>query len=304
MRTVRQTCKAYYAADVKRIMPPNWAGGVDNHPIGLIIRVSIRTEVSLAGAGSGGFDAYGHTERPEMYQPACVRQSEPASGTGQRCPFSSISLLRSPRSGTSQIRDAAPGQGHRTAGWGDSSRLRVLASEAGSIAKTLRGGGTDWAATARQGASASSQADRRGAGFCPGNVESGARNEDDRVAAAGSRAVWLFGASPQYRTGAGAVPKKRQGEAPPPAATRSTAECAKQYEILRSMALEIGENATGNALELAYLECRGVAAWMAYVPPGAVRGEIPTVEAATPDCDLIRSLANLVLGDRLEAQDD
>ena len=302
MKTARPMCKGHYAVDVKRIMPPNRAGGVDN---GLICPIMGLSMIVSAKAGPGGLDAYDNVERPQMRQSARVRQPEPASGTGQRCPFSGLSLLRSPRCGTSQIRDAAPDKGHRATGWENSIRLRLLTSEVGAVAPTLCGGGDGRAAAgARQGAPTGAQADRRGAGFCPGNVESGARNEDDRVAAAGSRAVWLFGASPQYRTGAGAVPKKRQGEAPPPAATRSTAECAKQYEILRSMALEIGENATGNALELAYLECRGVAAWMAYVPPGAVRGEIPTVEAATPDCDLIRSLANLVLGDRLEAQDD
>ena len=187
MRTARQTCKAYYAADVKRIMPPNWAGGVDNHPIGLIIRVSIRTEVSLAGAGSGGFDAYGHTERPEMYQPACVRQSEPASGTGQRCPFSSISLLRSPRSGTGEIRDATPGEGHRATGWENSIRLRLLASEVGAVAQTLRGGGNGRAAAARQGAPAAMCANK----VCTrsgGTIQVSRLREGRRVAA-----VWYIG---------------------------------------------------------------------------------------------------------------
>jgi hypothetical protein len=302
MKIARSMCKAYYAADVKRIMPPNRAGGVDN---GLNCPIMGLSMIVSAKAGPGGLDAYDNVERPQMHQSARVRQPEPASGTGQRCPFSGLSLLRSPRSGTGEIRDAAPDKGHRTAGWENSIRLRLLASEVGAVAQTLRGGGNGRAAAARKGASAGAQADRRGAGFCSGNVESGARNADNSVAPTGSRTVWHFGASPQYRTGAGAVPKKRRDEAQPPAATRSTAECARQYEILRGLALETGGDATGNAaLEMAYLESRGVAAWMAYMPPSAVRGDMQTVEAAPPDGDLIRSLANLVLGDCLEARDD
>jgi hypothetical protein len=93
-----------------------------------------------------------------------------------------------------------------------------------------------------------------------------------------------------------------------PAAIRSGAECTRQYEILRGLALEAGENSNGNALELAYLECRGLAAWMAYVPPGPAPGAAPvglqTADVESPGCDLILSLANLVLGDRLEAQNE
>ena len=302
MKTARPMCKAYYAVDVKGIMPPNGAGGVDN---GLICPIMGLSMIVSAKAGPGGLDASDNVERPQMRQSARVRQPEPASGTGQRCPFSDLSLLRSPRCGTSQIRDAASGEGHRATGWENSIRLRLLTSEVGAVAPTLCGGGNGRAAAARQGAPTGAQADRRGAGFCPGNVESGARNADNGVAPTGSRTVWHFGASPQYRTGAGAASKKRRDEAQPPAATRSTAECARQYEILRGLVLETGEDATGNAmLEMAYLESRGVAAWMAYIPPSVVRGDMPTVEAALPDGDLIRSLANLVLGDCLEARDD
>lgn len=302
MKTAWPMCKAYYVVDVKRIMPPNRTGGVDN---GLICPIMGLSMIVSAKAGPGGLDAYDNVERPQMRQSARVRQPEPAPGTGQRCPFSGLSLFRSPRSGTGEIRDATPGEGYRATGWENSIRLRLLASEVGTVAQTLRGGGNDRAAAAGQGAPTGAQADRRGAGFCSGNVESGARNADNGVAPTGSRRVWHFGASPQYRTGVGAASKKRRDEAQPPAATRSTAECARQYEILRGLALEIGEDATGNAaLEMAYLESRGVAAWMAYMPPSAVRGDLQTVEAAPPDGDLIRTLANLVLGDCLEARDD
>lgn len=65
-----------------------------------------------------------------------------------------------------------------------------------------------------------------------------------------------------------------------------------------------GENTIDRALEMAWLECRGLAAWLAYVPPGTTRSDLPTDLTAPPGDNLIRSLANLVLGDRPEVQDD
>ena len=56
-------CKAYFAADVKRIMPPNVAGGVDNCPICSIMGLSIRAAILLTRLRSGGHDAYLDAER-------------------------------------------------------------------------------------------------------------------------------------------------------------------------------------------------------------------------------------------------
>lgn len=58
MHKIRLMCKANYAADVKRIMPPNWEGSVDNHPICSIMRLSIRAEMFPSESGSGGHDAH------------------------------------------------------------------------------------------------------------------------------------------------------------------------------------------------------------------------------------------------------
>jgi hypothetical protein len=41
-----------------------------------------------------------------------------------------------------------------------------------------------------------------------------------------------------------------------------------QYENLRCQVLEAGEITNGNALEMAFIECRGLAAWIAHEPPG------------------------------------
>lgn len=81
-----------------------------------------------------------------------------------------------------------------------------------------------------------------------------------------------------------------------------------QYEILRCQALETEEISKGNALEMAYIECRGLVAWIAYVLPClsfvAASADLQTAETENPGYDLILALADLVLGDRLEEQDD
>jgi hypothetical protein len=79
-------------------------------------------------------------------------------------------------------------------------------------------------------------------------------------------------------------------------------ECTRQYENLRRQALEAGEISHGNGLEQAFIERRGLAAWISNVPPGAT--SVQMTETGTPSCDLILALAALVLGDRLEEQDD
>jgi hypothetical protein len=85
------------------------------------------------------------------------------------------------------------------------------------------------------------------------------------------------------------------------------AECTLQYEILRRQVLEPGEISSCNALEMAFIECRGMAAWLAYVPPCLATGgtlvDGPTAETESPGHDLILALADLVLGDCLEEQD-
>jgi hypothetical protein len=84
--------------------------------------------------------------------------------------------------------------------------------------------------------------------------------------------------------------------------------CRIQYEILRCQALEPGKISNCNALEMAFIECQGLAAWIAYVPPGLSPGatwpDLQTIDAENPDRDLILALADLVFGNRLEEQDD
>jgi len=84
--------------------------------------------------------------------------------------------------------------------------------------------------------------------------------------------------------------------------------CTDQYEILRRQALEVGEISRGNALEMAFIEYRGLVAWLTDKPPclspDALSADLQTAESENPDCDLILALADLVLGNRLEEKDD
>jgi hypothetical protein len=95
-----------------------------------------------------------------------------------------------------------------------------------------------------------------------------------------------------------------------PASHRSESECLARYEILRRQVLESGDDPHPNGLELAFIERQGLAAWMAYgpdnLPPDAVSADLQMSgpgEAGTPSHTLVLALADLVLGDRQEAQD-
>lgn len=306
MHKFQPMCKAYYVAYVNGIMPPNQEGGVDNHLIGSIMRLTIQAEILIIKRGSGGHDAYLDAERSQKRQPAGAKHPEPPPRKSHRwtvcTPF-----LRPTRSGTGQIRDAASGKDRWTGSWGYGNRLWVLASKAVSTSKTLRGRGAKWVVASKQGPPAGSQADRRSLDLYLGYTQGRTRTADGGVARAGGQTIWHLSAFAQYRKGAGTAPKKglsanAGSEASDPVAVRSKTECARQYEILRRQALEAGENSNGNGLEIALIESRGLAAWISYVPPG-VRS-VQMTEAETMDCDLILAFAELVLGDRLEEQDD
>ena len=94
------------------------------------------------------------------------------------------------------------------------------------------------------------------------------------------------------------------------ASHRSESECLALYEILRCQVLESGDSPPLNGLELAFIERQGLAAWMAYgpdnLPPDAVSADLQMSgpgEVETPSHTLVLALADLVLGDRQEAQD-
>jgi hypothetical protein len=77
-----------------------------------------------------------------------------------------------------------------------------------------------------------------------------------------------------------------------------------QYENLRCQVLEDGKMSNDNALEMTIIECRGLAAWMSYVPPSTASADLQTAGSKSLERDLIVVLADLVLGDHLEEKDD
>ena len=313
MHRTRPRCKAHYAVDVKRIMPPNWVRRVDIPPICSIMRISIWAEIFLTKPGSGGHDAYHNVERCQKRQPACTRRPEPPPRKSQRCPVSGTPFLRPARPGTGQIRNAATGHDRWTASWTYGNSLRVLADVAVSIAQTFRGPGTGRVAASTQRAAAGSQTVRRCTDLYRGYVEIRARTAHRELATARGQGVWHQCTSPQYRKSTGTAPKKgvpsnAVSDVPHPASDRDMEACTLQYETLRCHALEVDEISSSTALEMAFIEYRGLVAWLTYVPPclspGARSPNLQTAETESAERDWIVALADLVLGDRLEEKDD
>ncbi len=81
---------------------------------------------------------------------------------------------------------------------------------------------------------------------------------------------------------------------------RSASELLRQYETLRSQALEGGNGPHPCALERMLLEQQGMVAWM-QTKPESVSVQCENGTPASPD--LVRVLADLVIGNRLEVQD-
>lgn len=79
---------------------------------------------------------------------------------------------------------------------------------------------------------------------------------------------------------------------------RSASECLFRYEIIRCQVLESDEFSSSLALEMAFLERQGLAAWM--VTEWSKLWVASESEVVEPSHDLILALADLVLGDREE----
>jgi len=139
MLRTSQTCKAYYAVDVKRIMPQKCPGGIDNLSPCFIMRTSICTALLPAKRGVGGLDGNTDVVRDQGQGFARACHLEPTPGAGERCPVSDLRVLRSMRFGAGQIRDATASDGRRSGSGNNSCRLRFLPDDVASPAQTLRG---------------------------------------------------------------------------------------------------------------------------------------------------------------------
>ena len=184
-----------------------------------------------------------------------------------------------------------------------------------STPQTLRGGWFGWTTPSTQGASSSSQTVRRYPDLYPANPECRARTAHCKPVVTREPALWDIHPSAQYPTCAGQAAKKRLPDhetSQPlcPASPRSGSECLARYEILRRQVLEFGDDPHPNGLELAFIERQGLAAWMEYgpdsPPSNAVSDDLQMSgpgEVETSNHALVLALADLVLGDRQEAQD-
>ena len=313
MHKTRPICKVYFVVNVKRITPPNWTGSVDNPSICSIMRISIWAEIFLSEPGYGGHDAYHNVERCQKRQPASTRRPEPPPRKNQRCPVSGTPFLRSARSSTGQIRNAAKGNDRPTSGWSYGNSLRVLANEVVSTTQTLRDGGAGRCATSTQRAAAGSQTIRRCTDLCDGHVEIRTRTAHRELATARGQGVWHQCTSPQYRKSASTAPKKglpsnSVSDVSNPESNQGMEACKLQYETLRRHALEADEISSSTALEMAFIEYRGLVAWLTYVPPclspGSRSDNLQKAETESEERDLIVVLADLALGDRLAEKDD
>jgi len=312
MHTTRQGCKVYYVVHVKRILPLNCETGVENRAISSIIRLLVLVTNFPVRLEPGGIYAHTYTVRPKMRQPAPARYSESTSRASKRFIFPGAPFFRSPRSAPGQIRDAAPGCHRWATRWNHGCCVWFLAYEVIPTSQTLRDKWFIGANASNQGASPGSQTIRRYSGLYPANIESRARYAHYRLAAACEPTVWNIHPSAQYRKSTGKTTKKNlpHHEMPNPldkTADRSASECLSQYEILRRQALEPGDDANPNGLELAFIERQGLAAWIdaGWNSPSSVNTleglQITTIHGPEKSSvDLVLALADLVLGDRQE----
>jgi hypothetical protein len=294
-------CKGYFVADVKRILPPKSKTNTKNWPLCRIIRVS--AGCSTVFSRPGGIDALTYPARSQMREFAPVRNAQRTSRMRQRCALSVAPLFRSMRPAPGQIRDAAPGDHRWTAGWIHGCRLWLFAHEFLSTAQAVPCGGVVRPLAPDEGTASLTQVVGRYSHLDREHIADRARTAPARTARARATILWHLHPPAQHRTSAGQAEKKRADccetlRSQASTSRRSASECLFRYELLRCQALETGDASGPLALELAFIEREGLAAWMAVAwsePPVA---RDPAL--ADPSHDLVLALADLVLGDREE----
>jgi hypothetical protein len=299
-------CKAYFVADVKRILPPKSEMNAKNRSMCRIIRVL--AGYSIVFARPGDIDALTYPVQSKMREFAPFHNAQPTSRASQRCAVSVTPFFRSTRFGPGQIRDAAPG-GHRwTAGWIHGCRLRLFTYGFFPAAQAVPCGGVVRPPAPAEGAASIPQVIGRDSHLDREHFADRARTAPARPARACARTIWRLHLPAQHRASVGQAEKKRVTcrEAPRSRAStnrRSASECLFQYELLRCQALVAGDSSSPLALEVSFIERKGLAAWMAVdwsKPPVANDGICGAPATMDPSHDLVVALADLVLGNREE----
>jgi len=126
-------CKGYFAGavpeSVKSILPPVSLLTIDKHCAESIMRLSIRRVAYPVMPGSGGLNGHIDTIWPQKRLSAPTSQPESSPRTGLRPSFPDTSLLRSPRFGASETRNAATGQPGTSASHHSGRAIRLFAGD-------------------------------------------------------------------------------------------------------------------------------------------------------------------------------
>lgn len=293
-------CKGYFAVPaqkhVKPILPPVCPPTIDKHDAKSIMRLSIRWVWFPAAPGSGGLDGHVDAVRHQERLLAPASQPESSSRTGPRSALPDPSVLRPTRSGSGEVRNAAPGQPRTGVGYFSSRAIRLFAGDVLSGGTSFYGRRTARTAATSQRATPGIQIVRSSSATIAPNLARRTNPAGGGFAAAFTARFGALRSSTQYRTGADPRSKKSLPmQDSSLTLVRSPATLRQDYENLRCQALQ----ANDPSLDRLFLEQQGMAAWMQFVPvPAAVFSE-PGL-ALSPE--LVRVLTNLVIGSRRESE--
>ena len=297
-----RNCKGYFVVPsgqiVKSILPRITFGRIDKRDWDRIIELSIQPTV-----GSGGPHARFRAARIQERQPNQIWQPQPPSRAGAGCAVSKSALLRPPRSGAGEVRNAAQGPSRRAAARKDSRQLWFLAGD------VLPGSGafwerrTSWTAATPQRTPTRVQAVRESPLVPPQYSGDRASLTGHRLEPAGEGTIRSFHSSPQYRTRIGPEAKKSN-----PVQTkclvkpRDATLLVQRYEEIREQVLLCDKCGDPPDPERFVMEQAGLAAWIETFPyalstpilHSGFRIEEPWQK------EFVLRLADLVVGQRRE----
>ena len=236
-------------------------------------------------------------ERSQTRSLAETRNLKPTAPRSDRPTVCHRPLLRSQRSRSSQVRNAAPRTDRGSLGDRCRNGFRLLATLVLSSPVSLRGGWACRLGSAQTRPQAGPQADRRGCGLYHRNAPEAAARSHSGIGAFDPSAFWDQGSSTKHRTQPAASSKKtplnESGSH-----LGANPDLTEQYEQLRREATNRSEH-RGEGLGLALFLRRGMTAWMqawsqcTYVAPKAY---LQPAMTATVPIDLRMQVATLLAG--------
>jgi hypothetical protein len=236
-------------------------------------------------------------ERSQTRSLAGTRNFKPTARRSDRSIVCHRRLLRSQRSGPSQVRDAAPRAERGPLGDRCRDGFWLLATLVLSSSFSLRAGWACWIGSAQTRPQAGPQADRRGCGLYRRNAPEAAARSHSGIGALDPSAFWDQGSSTKHRTQPAASSKKTPLNESG-AHLGANLDLTEQYEQLRREASHRSEH-RGEGLGLALFLRRGMTAWMqawSQCTEVAAKAHLqPAITAAVP-IDLRMQVATLLAG--------